>query len=387
VVGPTLETGSAGAEDAAKPRTVIEPSPASGRSSALTVSLARRLPGIDGLRVVAVLAVFGVHACPGLVPGGYIGVDIFFVISGFVITRMLLRQPLDGPGLRRFYVDRLTRLAPALIAMVALSAVVLALRRQHGDFALIPFALTYTMDFFRVARPEHATGAFLHTWSLAIEEQFYLVWGLVVALLIQRRRGRSVAWVAGGLAVLSVLDIVGINAIHGAVASEVRVYNGPDTRSVQLLVGCLLAALLNQSGRATDWLAKTPSWLTWLAAGSLLAWMLEIPNYRYNAHMLVTLPLIAVLAGCLILALALRPEHPITRLLGNGHLATMGARYSYGFYLWHYPVLQLVGGPPGDPARVVLSLGLSAFLAFASWTLVERRLTALRHRQSVCRAR
>ncbi len=338
-----------------------------------------RVPAVDGLRVLAVLAVFGVHACPNLVPGGYIGVDVFFVISGFVITGVLLKRPLDATGLKRFYRARLNRLMPALIAMVGLTGLAFALRRQQGELKLAPFALTYTMDFFRIVRPDHTTGAYLHTWSLAIEEQFYLVWGLVVAFVMNKRGIRWLQWTAGGLLVLSVLDSVLITVFNGALTSEVRIYNGPDTRAVQLLVGCLLATVLHSHGGAARALTAAARVLAWPAAAVLVAWAALVPNYKYNAHLWLTMPLIAVVAGCLIVSFAENATHPLTKVLGNRRLALVGARHSYSFYLWHYPILRLLGGRIRDPSHLLEAFLLSAFFAYASWQLVEARFAARRH--------
>jgi peptidoglycan/LPS O-acetylase OafA/YrhL len=349
------------------------------------VGVRSRLPAIDGVRALAAVAVIAYHS-HRTVPGGYIGVDVFFVISGFVITRLLLDRIGRGRlSLRGFYRDRLLRLGPPLLVMAVVVAIAaLVGLGPRSSLGWLPAVLTYTVDFVRIANPTQQT-AFSHTWSLGVEEQYYLVWPLLLCLVAgRRRRPQAVAILCGAGIVVSVAVALLLTRSEGATAAYYRIFNGPDTRAVQLLVGGLVAVAVGSSatGRARRILAPVAGLLAPFALGFLVWWVLAVPPSEYYRNEAAAMPLIALASAVLIVALATRPRHAVTRLLGARWLSVAGARYSYSLYLWHYPVLVVLA-PDLSTHPVVCfaeALGLSAVFAVASWHLLEARLAARRHR-------
>src|SRR5262245_4168116 len=198
-------------------------------------------PALDGLRGIAIALVVGFHAFRWPANGA-LGVDLFFVLSGFLITTLLLEEhrSFGRIGLRRFYVRRVRRLYPALLLLLlALVAVTLA----AGGFPSldsppaigVASALTYTANVVVAASPSHVPAGMVHLWSLAAEEQFYVVWPLLIVLLL---RWRSMRLLATSLVVLLLLAIAYRLRLALAGASIGRLYYGPDTHADSLLVGC-----------------------------------------------------------------------------------------------------------------------------------------------------
>ena len=208
-----------------------------------------RLPGLDGLRAVAVLAVMLYHADLGWLPGGFLGVDVFFVISGFLITTLLLaeRERLGHIRLRAFWLRRARRLLPALFLLLAATltfAVVLApdeLSRLRGDTLA---ALGYVTNWYLILRQQSyfetigRPSPLLHLWSLAVEEQFYVLWPLALAagMALLRRRGMLAATLLGAAGSATLMAL-----LYVPYADPSRVYYGTDTHAVGLLVGAALA--------------------------------------------------------------------------------------------------------------------------------------------------
>jgi peptidoglycan/LPS O-acetylase OafA/YrhL len=348
---------------------------------------------LDGLRVLAAVAVVLFHAA--LLRGGYIGVDVFFVISGFVITRLLLAQ-YDGHGLplRRFYLDRLQRLAPPLLLMVM--TVSLGIEAGLAPIAWLrwaPAAVTYTTDFLRIADGQTYNTAYAHTWSLAIEEQFYLVWPL--ALLVGLRRLRSrLALLAAVLAAAAVSIAIAVAWVgaEGANAASYRIYNGPDTRAVQLLAGCLLAIIVDggdELARVRAVVLRLCRLTVPLALAFLVAWGGWAHETTYNYYAALALPAVAVATAVVIAVVITAHEHPLSRVLGARWLGAAGRRYSYSLYLWHFPAIILLARHMPGPGHVKLALaaGSAVIPAVASWHLLEQPLADLRHRRSRARRR
>ncbi|MCM3926303.1 acyltransferase, partial [Frankia sp. AiPs1] len=207
-----------------------------------------RNPALDGVRALAVLCVLVFHM--DSLPGGYLGVDVFFVLSGFLITGQLLaeRDRTGGVSLGRFYLRRAYRLLPAfwVLALVGLTAVVLlgiGTAGERSEFldSLAASAL-YVNNYFQVVRQSTGAGWLGHTWSLSLEEQFYLLWPLVLVALCRW------PWVARRLPVVLLGGAAGValwrNALVTSGAPGTRTYFALDTRADALLVGCALAAWL-----------------------------------------------------------------------------------------------------------------------------------------------
>jgi peptidoglycan/LPS O-acetylase OafA/YrhL len=354
----------------------------------------RRLDAIDGLRTLAVLAVIGRHVGLSRFVGGAAGVDVFFVISGFVITGVLLRE-LDATGtisIWRFYLRRLLRLWPVLASACAV-AVAAALVLPSGIFGdhvgQIPAALFYLMDFTRMQLPYHAaiSATLTHTWSLAIEEQFYLVWAPVFLLVAVRMRDmRALQWLT--VAVIVAVVAERLLLYRGAVPSSNRIFNGPDTRADQLMLGCLLAILLQRrpSLRTSRALRGALTVLAPLAAAFLLAIVTFVPidgPARY-AHLYLTvgMTIVALAATIVVGATVVLERHPLTRLLAARWLSVPGRRWSYSIYIWHYPITFGVKAYLQTSAPVTFAIVLPAAVLAAIVTrrLVENRCDALRTR-------
>ncbi len=343
-------------------------------------------PALDGLRGLAVAGVVVFHFARDVLPGGYLGVDAFFVLSGFLITRLLLRDAVEGRvGLGHFWSRRARRLLPALFVYLAAVIVYVVVVADPAQFEQLRRELLATL--FYVANWEQiASGVsyfapfadpspLRHTWSLAIEEQFYVVWPLVVAgvaVLVGRRKTRGPVDSARrrDMVVRSVLIVSLIGAVASAVwahalwdggAGVSRVYFGTDTRLTAVLVGAALAAAL--AWRPLT--ARSSPALT--AAGGLALvgmvafWILDLPDsIRVAGGAALHAEVVAVVA------VAAMVKGPVQRVLSPRPLVTLG-RLSYGIYLWHVLVQNVVDadllGRDGVvlfAARITVTLGLAA---------------------------
>ena len=342
------------------------------------------LPGIDALRALAVLAVFFYHSSVGWMPGGFLGVDVFFVISGYLITSLLLREFRRGGHVRlgRFWLRRARRLLPAvgvLIAVTMIAAAILEpdrIDQLRGDaiaslayFANWHFVLGHQSYFEEFQRPSLLT----HLWSLSVEEQFYLFWPLAFAAGMKLfGRGRLLLGVLAGALASVALAWILFDPGHDAS----RVYYGTDTHAVGLLAGVALALVWSpielRRRRTGPLVGPLLDVVGVLALAYLVLSFLHVHDYDpalwhggYLWLALVTALLLAVLA------------HPASRLgsiLGRAPVLWLGLR-SYSFYLWHYPVLMLTrpGLDVSLPRGVLVPLQLLAVLALAdlSYRFVE----------------
>ncbi|MEZ5141958.1 MAG: acyltransferase family protein [Acidimicrobiales bacterium] len=343
----------------------------------------RYMPALDGLRGLAVLGVIAFHA--GHLRGGYLGVDLFFVLSGFLITSLLLvEHGVTGRiGFGHFWGRRARRLLPALLlvlAFVALYALVWAtppeLERIRGDGLATLF---YVANWHAIAGNGSYWAMFSepsplqHTWSLAIEEQFYLLWPFVVVgvLVWLRRSPKVLFWVCVGGAAASALSLV-VRYVPGTDPS--RLYYGTDTRIAAILLGAALGASGHVWGPVTS---RRGRW--WLEGAGLVgvavlvwAWCTvdgqDATLYRGGL-------LACGVAATAVIAAASHPEAgPIARILGWAPLVAAGI-ISYGLYLWHWPIFVLISPDrTGWPEPMVLTARLAVTLAVAvaSYLLVEK---------------
>jgi peptidoglycan/LPS O-acetylase OafA/YrhL len=336
---------------------------------------------LDGLRAVAIGAVLGLHWLSWYVPlfhGGSIGVDVFFVLSGFIITTMLWRAPGHRSvraGWAAFVRRRVARLYPAVLGLVVVSVAL---------FALVPFAPLHPLQLLdrgalvlAQASALWAAGLdgslwlpalqpFGQTWSLAIEWYFYLLWPLVVL------GARTRSWTAGRLATASLITALVLYA--GSLPLGVFwFYFGPTARFAEILVGCALALWFQAGGvprRSPTFVSRASV----LALAALAAYTLLAPGAASPVYRLVGIPVAVLATATLIVAGYSGSAGPVHRLLSHPWLAGLG-RASYSLYLWHVvPLLLFEDAWPSWPKPVLgaMVLASTALLTAASYHFLER---------------
>ncbi len=347
-----------------------------------------RIVGIDGLRALAVLGVMAFHADVLVARGGFFGVDLFFVISGFLITRLLLVE-LERSGrisLRDFYLRRARRILPAMllaIAGAALAAAVwapdaLPLLRKDA-MASVLFVTNWHFILQQLSYFEYIGRQPLlqHLWSLAIEEQFYLVWPLIVFALTSRGGRRLLGWVAAFAALASVvwMGVLAQRLGFPETMDVSRVYFGTDTHAAGLLAGAALAAVAPRLGAFAAAAGASAAWggaLLGVAglAGTLLLFSQASENHPWLypwGFVLSALSSVALIIACMMPGWT-------GRLLDMQPLKWIGER-SYGIYLWHWPVFMLTR--PGvdldlsHAQALSLRIVLTFVLAAVSYRIVE----------------
>jgi peptidoglycan/LPS O-acetylase OafA/YrhL len=333
-------------------------------------------PALDGLRACAVLPVLLFH---GGAPGfgwGWVGVDLFFVLSGYLITRILLQeQAATGRiDLLGFYRRRALRLLPALALLCAAFLVYAAVIgvAWHGarEVLVVTFYVGNWTRAFGLGLPQYLG----HTWSLAIEEQFYMLWPLLMIALAAGARVPSALRVVA----IMIVAVAGWRILlHLWGAHPDRLYNGSDTRADALLVGAALALVLALPARAARLAALAR--YAWLPAVVVIVALPALLPWDHRLMLLGGYSMLA-LAAAIILTAAL-DDGPSARRLGDPRLVWIGQR-SYGLYLWHYPIMLAARTQFQVPEGVTLTLieVAGAFLcATLSYRFIERPLLARRY--------
>jgi peptidoglycan/LPS O-acetylase OafA/YrhL len=333
-------------------------------------------PALDGLRAVAILAVIAYH--DGRLPGGFLGVDVFFALSGFLITTLLLQEwdKLGSISIGRFYLRRFLRLGPALVTFVAVVFVITHVLFPELRDSLRPrwalAALLYCTNVLIGYAREYPLGVVSICWSLALEEQFYLLWPLGLRALL--RRGVSKP---GAMCLAAGLCLVPAALRHGLVATErgdpslwLRIYFAPDTRADAILVGCALALFLSWRP-----LTRTAVHAGGAAALAGIVILGRLATTRSIADM-VDSPMLISLAAWSSAAVVFGALHtkPLMRVLELRPLVWIG-KLSYSLYLWHGVGLE-AGSGFGPWMRYPAMLAL----AVASHLLVERPFLRLKAR-------
>jgi len=323
------------------------------------------IPAIDGLRGVAVLLVLLFHfGVRGFSPGGYIGVDIFYVISGFLITSILLKEfhTYGCIGLANFYKRRILRIFPAFIMMIAVYSAIAAASRSHVHLCASGTALLEMMNWAR-AFGFGCEGFLGHTWSLSAEEQFYLAWPPLLSLSLSKfswKRG-------GGLWMLSFLILAIVCwrvylVVTGSPAD--RTYNGLDTHADGLLLGCLLAF----TGGRLPGIGYKEAWPIPVALLAIITMFLPYDAYFIEA---TGLTVGAISAGWVIAIVYSGHPCAITTVLSNPMMVRIG-KLSYSLYLWHYPILRgLEAMKIPEQLLACTGIPLSFMAAFLSYKFVE----------------
>ena len=342
----------------------------------------RHVPGLDGLRGLAVAAVLLFHQ-QELLRGGYLGVDLFFVLSGFLITSLLVDEyaAKGSIDLRHFWVRRARRLLPALLAMIpaiALYARTLAAKTELASLRADAVAtLAYVANWRAIFAKRSYWEMFAspspleHTWSLAIEEQFYVAWPLLVALAFRLARGRVrplfVTTVA--LAVASALTMA---ALYDG-GDTTRVYLGTDTRGAAILFGAALALSGFTRARAAAHAAVDVLGAVALAGLGFAWWSLDgQSDFLYRGGFWLT-----ELAGLALVTCAVgRPDGVVARALSFAPLRGLGT-ISYGVYLWHWPIYVVLSEERvhlHGIALLALRLGLTLAIALVSYRWLEKSI-------------
>jgi peptidoglycan/LPS O-acetylase OafA/YrhL len=358
------------------------------------VRLLGRVPALDGVRGIAVLAVLGFHLQPfGLFAGGWLGVDVFFALSGFLITSLILEElALTGTfSFRRFHVRRMLRLQPALVLFIVVWTGLLLVAHDQPWFssvpslpvnphATVPLSVGFTGILATLGQVFNWLAAFGvpggplgQVWSLSIEWQFYLVWP--IALVVCYRRGRH-ATLAMTFTLVAASALVTAMVYHGPTDNN-RVYFGTDTQAQALLLGAAAAQLL--ASGCLDRILAWRGWkvVAWSAAAALAAMALVLHHAQaWRAH--GGWLLIAALTATVVTTLAGAPRGLGSHLLEWAPLRYVGRR-SYALYLWSYVFCtwtRLLGPWP----QTLCTLAGIFMTAEVSWRLIERPALALKGR-------
>jgi peptidoglycan/LPS O-acetylase OafA/YrhL len=357
-----------------------------------------RVPALDGLRAVGLLLIMGFHFGVHGMSGGFVGVDVFYVLSGYLITGLLLGEWARAARIRlgAFWLRRARRLLPALLVVLVVVTLVVRFSFPAGLYPNLRMAdlsaLFYFSNWWQIAASGNyfvATGAvspLTHTWSLAVEEQFYLVWPLVVVAVLHlgRKFDRGIELLLGVSVVGVVASATEMALLYHPRADTTRLYFGTDTHAQSILVGAVLACVLTlvQRRRGAEGMAPTAAstparvaltvvGLAGFAGTLVLTYTLTgTAAIAYRGGFLLS----ALSAAAIILGAVCVARGPIARVLSVRPMVWMGT-VSYGAYLWHFPVfIELDAGRTGLTGLPLLTLRVAAtfVLAGLSYYLVER---------------
>lgn len=344
----------------------------------------RYISGLDGLRAISVLAVILYHLHFPWINGGYLGVTVFFVLSGYLITDLLINeyQKTGTIDFKSFWVRRLRRLIPALFVMLILITVWITLFQRDylaGLRGEIGAAFVYISNWYYVWQ-EHSyftqfapPSPLQHMWSLAVEEQFYIIWPIVMLLAL--KFAKSTGKLAFLVMLLSVVSAELMAFMFTPGTDPSRVYYGTDTRAFSLLIGAALAIIWPsrrlkpnvtlEMKRALNITGGVAFFIMML----FIIFMREDGTFLYYGGMYLASAVVAVL-----IAVIVHPASIVGDILSWKPLLWVGVR-SYGIYIWHFPILVLLGlgVDTGDLSiwRILLALALTLVLSALSWKFVE----------------
>ena len=353
------------------------------------------IPAIDGLRAIAVISVVLYHLGISWIPGGFLGVDLFFVISGYVITRLILDsiESANGLDIKEFYAARVRRLFPGLVVLIIVTSIFTALfapdaiRRFISD---VPFVLTGTNNWYLVALNQDYFQAIgrppllQHTWSLAVEFQFYLIWPIILLLVWRRFGKRVVRRAALAIATFSgtALFLFSLQADNATAGRISHIYFGTDTHSLGLFLGSALAVswiprnlTRNISQRAQDFIDG----IGVFGFIGLLCIFLFIDQSNATLYQ-IAFPL-AGLFGCATIISVVHPASRFSPLLSNRVFLWIGQR-SYGIYLWHWVIFQITR-PGADLTGNLLALNVARVLVVLALADISLRAIEIPIRKGV----
>jgi len=358
----------------------------------------RYMPGLDGLRALAVLAVIAYHLNLTWAPGGLLGVCIFFVLSGYLITDILVVQweSSGGINLKGFWLGRARRLLPALFVMLTGVIVWLSLydpTRLSSLWNDVLAAIFYSSNWWLILHKVSYFASFGppspfgHLWSLAVEEQFYLVGPLLLGLGFRYVPQRS--RLIGLIMALLVASAAAMAIIYTPGLDPSRVYYGTDTRAFALLIGAVLALVWPSRKLSAALSPQRRIILDAVGGAGLLVLLLMIwKSNQYQTFLYYGGLLLFSIAAAVVVAVLAHPSSRLGRLFGTQPLRWLGV-WSYGIYLWHYPVIVLTSPAVNTGGvNIELALGqtaLSIALAAISWYFIEDPIRRGKWKQSLRR--
>ncbi len=349
----------------------------------------RYMPGLDGLRAIAVLAVIAYHLGFGWATGGLLGVGIFFTLSGYLITDILLTQWDDGRlRLANFWLRRARRLLPALFLMLIIVTLWVALADRSRLSELRGEAISaglYVNNWWQISQHMSYFARFgppsplSHLWSLAVEEQFYLLWPwlLLLGVHLVRERRRPVRIrprLAGVTLILAVASAIEMALLYHPTFDATRIYDGTDTRAFGLLFGAALAMIWPSRDLTSRVSLEARTILDVLGViGLVMIGLLVWRTNQYSGFLYHGGIVLLSIATVLVITAAAHPASRVGRAMGWGPLRWVGVR-SYAIYLWHEPIIVLttpVLNRGTDPLRSTLQVAATFAIAALSWRFVE----------------
>lgn len=339
------------------------------------------IAGLDGLRAVAVLMVIGYHLKLPIFKGGVLGVTIFFVISGFLITRLLLQelQKTNKIDLKNFWIKRIKRIWPALILMVSVTVIVCALfnrlllSKASQDYISVLLGYNNWYQIFNnISYFDNgvAPSPLLHCWSLAIETQFYLIFPLIIIIIAKLKSTKKERYQVLSIitTVLIIVSSLLMMILFNPNGDPSRVYYGLDTRCFSLLVGALLAIIVESDIKigltkpANDIIGI----ISLICVCIIVTKVAGYDAFLYKGGYLLT----SILTAFVILSI-LRKQSMLSKFLSIPVIDWLG-KLSYSIYLWHYPIIILIsGGKTSSWYIMLIEVILTLVLASASYYLVE----------------
>ena len=353
----------------------------------------RHISSIDGLRAIAVTAVVLYHLGISWIPGGFLGVDLFFVISGYVITRLILDSINQSSALdlRAFYAARIRRIFPGFLFMVISTIIFIgvwapeAIKRFLSD---LPYALSGTINWALVARNQDyfetigRPPLLQHTWSLAVELQFYLIWPIILLTVLKYFGKKNIARIALIIAIISgtALFLVSLQLDHANSAKVSHIYFGTDTHSLGLFLGSALAVSwipqnlsANISRRAQDVIDG----IGVVGLLGLISIFLFIDESNASLYQ-IAFPLAGIF-GCLVIISLVHPASRFAPIISTPPFRWIGQR-SYGIYIWHWVIFQ-VTRPSVDLSGETWALYLARVLLVLALADISLRWVEIPFRQ------
>ena len=353
----------------------------------------RHISSIDGLRAIAVTAVVLYHLGISWIPGGFLGVDLFFVISGYVITRLILDSINQSSALdlRAFYAARIRRIYPGFLFMVISTIIFIgvwapeAIKRFLSD---LPYALSGTLNWALVARNQDyfetigRPPLLQHTWSLAVELQFYLIWPIILLTVLKYFGKKNIARIALIIAIISgtALFLVSLQLDQSNSAKVSHIYFGTDTHSLGLFLGSALAVSWipqNLSANITRRAQDVIDGIGVVGLLGLISTFLFIDESNASLYQ-IAFPLAAIF-GCLVIISLVHPASRFAPIISTPPFRWIGQR-SYGIYIWHWVIFQ-VTRPSVDLSGQTWALYLARVLLVLALADISLRWVEIPFRQ------